>query len=185
MNTVSEFEQRRAALIAEINEAFDGVTREDGITLHEAIALDNYASQQDEKMAARRLDRETCWQEVTDKEICECQSALSFLDWKGFRYYIPAFMIIGLRQMQWPSAHWQIDPNGILHTSSYHLVYFYPKSMRESEPSLIAEKYHFTKVQCRAVANSLRFIIEFEAMSADEVTVKAVEKWERFANETI
>jgi len=181
MNSVAEFEERRVALIAEINEAFDGVTREDGITLHEAIALDDYASQE-ETMAARRLDRETRWQEVPDEEICKCQSALSFLDWKGFRYYIPAFMIIGLRQMQWPSVHWQNDPNGILHTSSYHLLHFYPKSLRGSEPSLIVEKYHFTPVQCRAVASFLGFIIEFEAMSADEVTVKAVEKWERFAS---
>ena len=91
MNSVSEFEKRRAELIAEINEAFDGVAREDGITLHEGVAIDDYKSSEErphdvsiKKGAGRRC---------RDKDVIECGSPLSFLDQKGFRYYIPVFIL--------------------------------------------------------------------------------------------
>jgi len=175
------FEDRREALIAEINEAFDGVSRGYGITLHEAIAIDDYASQE-ERMAARRRDREARWQDVTDQDILECPSALSFLDPEGFRYYVPTFMILGLKRLQLPRFDPRDDQEGILHSSSYHLLYFYPKSLRESEPALFIEKYHFSTPQCRAIANFLRLLVDSDEYGADEATIKAVERWERFAN---
>jgi hypothetical protein len=175
------FEERRDALIAEINHAFDGVSRGYGITLHEAIALDDYASQ-GERMAARRRDRESSWQEVTDKDVLECQSALSFLDPEGFRYYIPVFMILGLRYLQVPRRDASHDAAGILHSASYHLLHFYPKSLRQSEPALFVDKYGFSNAQCRVIARFLRLIIDCEEWGADEVTLEAVERWEQFAN---
>jgi hypothetical protein len=42
-----------------------------------------------------------------DNDIFACCSALSFLDEKGFRYYIPAFMVYGLK-------HWGIIGTGFL-----------------------------------------------------------------------
>lgn len=181
MSETTTFEERRDAVIAEINHAFDGVSRGYGITLHEAIALDDYASQK-ERMAARRRDREACWQDVTDEDILECPSALSFLDAEGFRYYIPTFMILGLNCLQVPRFDPRDDPQGILHTSSFHLLNFYPKSLRESEPGLFVDKYRFSKAQCRAIANFLRLIVDADEYGADETTIQAVERWERFAN---
>ena len=180
MSEPTTFADRRDALIAEINEAFDGVSRGYGITLHEAIALDDYASQE-ERMAARRRDRETRWQDVTDQDIRECPSALSFLDPEGFRYYIPTFMILGLKRVQLPRFDPRDDQEGILHSSSYHLLNFYPKSLRESEPALFVDKYSFSKAQCRAIAHFLRFTIDCEEYGAADAVIKAVEKWERFA----
>jgi hypothetical protein len=181
MSEANTFEERRDALIAEINHAFDGVSRGYGITLHEAIALDDYAPQE-ERMAARRRDRESSWQEVTDQDVLECQSALSFLDPEGFRYYIPTFMILGLKLMQLPRFDARDDQAGILHSSSYHLLHFYPKSLRQSEPALFVDKYRFSNAQCRVIAKFLRLIIDCEEWGADEVTVNAVERWEQFAN---
>ena len=175
MSNVSEFESRRAALVAEISAAFDGVPREGGTTLHEAEAMDD-RKPPEEQRAARRLDPETKWQEVPDADIFACCAALSFLNEKGFRYYIPAFMLYGLR-------HWGDDWNGILNSCEYHLLHDYPKSLRQSDPASIAGKYRFTDAQSKAVARFLRFIIDSDETKADRATVEAVERWERYAQE--
>jgi Cysteine-rich CPCC len=82
-------EDTRLALIAQITAAFDGIKREDGITLHEARALDDYADRQ----KARKLDSESQWQDVPDELIEYFFDIFAFFDAKGFRYYIPAYMI--------------------------------------------------------------------------------------------
>lgn len=175
MSNVSEFENRRNTLVAEITAAFDGVSREDGTTLHGAQAIDDWKSPEEQR-PARHLDLEERWQDVPDADIFACCSALSFLDERGFRYYIPAFMIYGLR-------HWGDDWNGILNSCEYHLLHDYPKSLRKSEPAAIASKYQFTNAQSKAVARFLRFIIDFDELAGDRATVEAVVRWERFATE--
>ena len=172
MSSTPEFESRRAALIAEIEAAFDGVSREDGTTLHEAEAGDDFRPEKEQR-AARLLDRETRWQDVPGEDIDACCSALSFLDAKGFRYYVPAFMIHGLKR-------WGDDWDGILHSCEYHLLHEPGKSLRQSEPASIAAKFQFTKAQSEAVARFLRFIVESHVLGAGKATVQAVEKWERF-----
>jgi hypothetical protein len=175
MSNVSEFESRRAALVAEISTAFDGVSRKGGTTLHEAEAMDDWKSPEEQR-AARRLDPETRWQEVPDADIYACCSALSFLNEEGFRYYLPAFMVYSLR-------HWGDDWNGILNACEYHLLHEAPKSLRQSDPANIAGKYQLTAAQSKAVARFLRFIIDFDETQAARATVEAVERWERYAQE--
>lgn len=172
MGNANEFEHRRRALLAEIAAAFDGVSREGGTTLHEAVALDDRESLE-EQQAARRLDTELRWQDVPDEDIFACCSALSFLNEKGFRYYIPAFMTFGLRR-------WEDDWNMILNSCVHHLLQDYPKSLRQSDPAAIAGKFQFTAAQSRAVASFLRFVIDFDQTQAAPSTVQAIEKWERY-----
>jgi hypothetical protein len=175
MSNVSEFESRRGALLAEITTAFAGVSREGATTLHEAQAMDDRKSPE-EQLAARRLDPERRWQDVPDADISACCSALSFLDEKGFRYYIPAFMTYSLR-------HWDDDWNGVRNSCEYHLLHDYPKSLRKSDPASIAGKYQFTDAQSGAVARFLRFIVDFDETKADRATLEAVERWERYVQE--
>ncbi len=78
-------------LLALIETAFDGVTRDDGITLHQAVVIDDYGSEE-EFISARDLDTEIRWQDVPDSDISTNTSIFSFLDPKGFRYYLPASM---------------------------------------------------------------------------------------------
>jgi hypothetical protein len=169
-----DFERRRDALIAEITAAFDGVEREDGITLHEAQALDDRMSEAEQR-AARSRDTEERWQDVPDKDIAWCSSALSFLDGKGFRYYFPAFMIYALKHWDDPE-----DNGSILSSCFYHMIQDYPASVRKSEPATIASKKNFTNAQSKAVAAFLRFVIDFYDVYARRVNVEAVEKWENF-----
>lgn len=86
------YEQKKAALIEEITAAFNGVSREDGVTLHEAMALDDYGGPE-ERQKARAQDTENRWQDVPDEDIRSSDAVLNFLDPKGFRYYIPAFLV--------------------------------------------------------------------------------------------
>ncbi|MDQ1611392.1 MAG: hypothetical protein QOG00_1323 [Pyrinomonadaceae bacterium] len=170
----SNFETRRDALVAQITAAFDGVSREDGTTLHEAEALDDRKSAREQR-AARALDLEERWQDVPDKEIAWCCHALSFLDAKGFRYYLPAFMRYGLRHRGDP------DDNGFILSSCMHqLTQDFPTSVRKSDPAKMARVWNFTNAQSRAVAAFLRFVIEFEDGYARQATVEMVEKWEEF-----
>ena len=83
----------RDAVISSIVAAFDGVGRGNGITIHEAEAIDYYPGSQKE---ARLLDTEMRWQDIPD-HVIETTPSLAFLDAEGFRYYIPAYMIWTLR----------------------------------------------------------------------------------------
>jgi hypothetical protein len=179
MSNQTNRDHHRQELIAEIVAAFDGVEREDGITIHEALAIDDYKSAE-EQLAARGLDTEQRWQDVPAEAIVACDSALSFLDPKGFRYYLPAFMVCGLTNLD-------NDAGGAIDTCKYHLLHEYPRSLRKSDPASIAAKYGFTDAQCRAIAHFLRFAVgDDDAFTVQHATtLQAVAKWELFANDPV
>ncbi|MBE9064769.1 hypothetical protein IQ256_27860 [cf. Phormidesmis sp. LEGE 11477] len=144
------YEQRKQALIQEITLAFEGVSREEGVTLHEATVLDDYGGPE-ERAKARARDTEQSWQAVPESDIRLTDAVLSFLDDKGFRYYIPAYMVWYLRH---------IDDEASIHRSTtfdsvvFHLTYF-DQGLSEGG---IPEKFKlFTAAQGRAIAHFLLF----------------------------
>lgn len=170
-------EERLNKLIAEITAAFDGVSREDGVTLHEAKAIDDWKPFE-EAQAARQLDTEQRWQDVPEEDLLTSDSPLPFFDPKGFRYYLPAFMLCGLKD-------WENDSSGILHSCGYNLLHEPQKSLRQSEPASIVAKYSFTDAQCKAIACFLRFVVgkDDEYTRVERPTLQAVEKWEKLVKE--
>lgn len=94
-----ESDALRDQVIDEILRAFADVAREDGVTLHEAAVIDDYGSA-DERTAARRLDTDRRWQDVPDRLIEEYSDTLSFVDVKGFRFYLPAYMVWTVRHLE-------------------------------------------------------------------------------------
>jgi hypothetical protein len=86
-------------IIGEIARAFAGVRRDDGVTLHEADVIDRRGTDH-ERAAARAKDREVRWEDVPAAAIEQHDWILSFLDVKGFRYYIPAYMTWVLRNYE-------------------------------------------------------------------------------------
>jgi hypothetical protein len=80
------------AMIAEITAAFDGVAREEGITLHEAEGRDCRFSPE-ELVEERKKDTDRHWREVRDEWLAKLPMAICFLDAKGLRYYMPAIML--------------------------------------------------------------------------------------------
>lgn len=78
-------------LLHQIWWAFRKVRLEDGISMTQARAMDDYMSPE-QCQKARRADQEESWTDLTDDKIEKYNDVLTFLDTKGFRFYIPAFM---------------------------------------------------------------------------------------------
>ena len=89
----------RDALLAEIHEAFPGGSRQGGVSWSEADVIDDYGSP-DQRAAARARDRDTRWQDLVDDPNWNPSDGghWSFLDAIGFRYYLPAAMVLAVRQ---------------------------------------------------------------------------------------
>jgi hypothetical protein len=82
-------------LINIIEIAFDGTQQPKDITLHVAEAYDNYDYSHDKRNYEK--DYIGRWQDVPKEHIEKCQSALSFVDKIGMRFYLPAYMVWCLR----------------------------------------------------------------------------------------
>ena len=71
------------AVIEQVANAFAGVKREEGITLHEADVIDDYGTEE-ERTLARAQDLEENWEDVSAKDIETYDWILNHLDAKGF-----------------------------------------------------------------------------------------------------
>jgi hypothetical protein len=89
-------ERQRKALIKKITLAFQNTKLEDGITIHQARALDDYEDPQ----PARKIDSHLTWPEIPDPWLENFSDVFPFMDAKGFRYYIPAYMIWCLKSQK-------------------------------------------------------------------------------------
>ncbi|MEA5573025.1 DUF6714 family protein [Calothrix sp. UHCC 0171] len=87
--TIDDYaEKTRLELIEKINVAFKDVVLEDGVSLHEARALDDY----EDSMQARQIDCKVPWQEIPNDWIEKFHDVFAFMDAKGFRHAVPAYM---------------------------------------------------------------------------------------------
>ena len=84
-------------LVNIIADAFRGVEQPIEITLHVAEAHGNYDGENDEKH--RQKDFVGAWESIPEEHIASCQHALSFLDKIGMRYYLPAYMVWTLKNL--------------------------------------------------------------------------------------
>jgi hypothetical protein len=90
-------EQRAQQIIEMIDAAFSRVTLGNGIGLHQAQGLDDYA---DERTCAalRAKDEKADWHRIDRSTLNACHSSLSFFDAEGMRFHLPAFLIASLLQ---------------------------------------------------------------------------------------
>jgi hypothetical protein len=79
-------------LIRTIREAFRDVKLEDGVSLNMTEYNDSGGSVERFKQLAVNDERDD-WQRIDDKTLEEFTVTFSFTDWKGFRFYLPAYMI--------------------------------------------------------------------------------------------
>jgi hypothetical protein len=149
------YEQKKIALIEEITAAFDGVSREDGVTLHEATVLDDYGSLE-ERAEARKQDTEDNWQDVPEEDIRFTDAVLSFLDPKGFHYYIPAYVVWYLRNID------NEDPNYWSNTFGSVIFHLAAGFHGEVDDFYLSKFKLFTPEQAKAIAHFLVFEAERE-----------------------
>ena len=157
---IPNYEARKAALIEEITAAFDGVSRQGGVSMLEARVIDDYGSDE-ERAKARRQDNETRWQDVPDEKIGggNGHEALSFLDPIGFHYYLPAYLVWYLRNVD---SDWD---HNTLSSVDFHLAAGYKKG--EIEDYYRGKYEMLSLIQTRAVAHFLEFQAEREDWFAE------------------
>ena len=88
-------------LICSIREAFRDVTLEDGVSLNMTEYNDSSGMVDRFRQLAATDERED-WQKIEDKTLEQFIVTFSFTDWKGFRFYLPAYMIWTIRH---PDSH--------------------------------------------------------------------------------
>ena len=87
---------REDNLIAEIDKAFADVQLEDGVSLNMTEYNDSGGSVEHYADRAKR-DERMDWRRIDGKTLQKFTSTFSFTDLKGFRFYIPAYMIWAVR----------------------------------------------------------------------------------------
>jgi len=131
-------------LINEISEAFAKVSLEDGIGILEAEALDLCES--DKKLEkARKSDFRKKWNEIPESIIEEHYSALCFMDAKGLRFNLPAYMIFALK-------NWEHSASASIDAPIYALANVESEQFQE-------EWSIFTIEQRKAITKFLKYMV--------------------------
>lgn len=164
-------QEKLSSLIEEISSAFNGVSRENGVSLHEAEVIDAYGSDA-ERAEARKQDTDCKWQDVLDEDIENHHSILSFLCPKGFRYYIPAYMI-------WTLKNYKTSGSSSVDSTIYAFDLSEDQDMQEWAMSRFSI---LTPEQSKAICHFLRFMVEHGDGHADDyVAQRALDNhWSRF-----
>ncbi len=130
-------------VIEQIRKAFRDVTLEDGIGILESDAIDGCVSDK-RREQARNNDFRQNWETIPEEVIEENYSALCFMDPKGLRFNLPAYMIFALKNFR-SSSSASVDA----------AIYALCKEPEE----LDGEWKIFTQAQREAIASFLKFMI--------------------------
>ncbi len=90
------------SLVSAMERAFATVSR-GLITLHEAEVIDHHGTDA-ERRKAQTHDPEADWRDIPESSIGDCLNALPHLDPISWRFYLPAFMRLGLRTLGSPRS---------------------------------------------------------------------------------
>jgi hypothetical protein len=151
----------RSSIIAEITAAFEGVQLKDGVTLHQARAMDDYESLEAQRKV-RLNDTEHRWQDISDEKLRHFHDVFPYLDYTGFRFYIPAFMI-------WVLKHLDDEDAGFNCSAVYQFQHHYRPD------SSVTEK------QGRAVCRFLRYLAQYRDLVEVKEALDA--GWNRYCPE--
>ncbi len=95
--TKGNISERRAAIARDIRRAVADVLLDDGVSLHGGWLVDDeYYPSVEQLAAARALDTDIDWTEVSPSVINKLSDAIPFLDARGRHYYLPAFRAFAL-----------------------------------------------------------------------------------------
>jgi len=90
------FEHSRLRILEPIEKAFRDTKLDGGFTIHQRDAVDDYASEEIFEASAKK-DPEIRWQDIPRSKIEKLGVSLTFLDPKGIRFHLPAFMRCALQ----------------------------------------------------------------------------------------
>ena len=156
----------RELIIAAVETAFAGVLREGGTTLHESLAMDNHGGA--EALAeARALDADGPWTDIPEEDIRCNPEIFAFLDFKGYRYYLPAYI-------NWSLRHFDSSDSA---SSDYVVYALNPQGPLWNVRLSYFER--FSQEQKVAVTRFLRFMAKQEASADTWAALQALNNyWE-------
>ncbi|MEM8737488.1 MAG: DUF6714 family protein [Planctomycetota bacterium] len=174
-HTLDEFDKTRLEeVLDDIENAFRGVTRAGGVSLHETVEIDSYGF--DRSHPNDNSDTGHDWRQVPTKDLAEVCGigGISFLDPIGWRYYLPAYMT------WWLNEGYNSDS-----IASDNLVYSLQLARSDSNGlrRYSLERYETLNTeQSKAVARFLIYIRDFAEDSSDrEDAAKALDSyWQQF-----
>jgi hypothetical protein len=171
----SDVQQEAEGVIELIRHAFRDVSRENGVTLHEALVIDEYGSEA-ERSAARKLDTDCHWEDVPGQLIEASESVLCFVDARGLRYYLPAYMVWSLRHFRTSESFSHNHTICSLHLSPSGRLRHWDLDRFEV----------FNDEQARAICGFLRFMAQQDEdiVFADTARQALCAYWGKFCDET-
>ena len=90
----------KETLIENIRKAFNGVTLDKGIGLHEAQGLDDFVDAE-KLLKLRNKDEKNNWEAIPLESICKYSSSIYFFDPKGMRFHLPLFLIFDVLEKEY------------------------------------------------------------------------------------
>lgn len=161
----AELQAKREHLVAEIHAAFDGVSRDGGVSWNETFVIDAHGSDE-ARRNARRCDKDQSWTDLASDETWDCgpgNGGWVFLDPISFRYYLPAAMLRYIHVGSKAATCFSLDTQLTMNKATK------PGGFRDREWKL--EKWSLLNDrQKRCVAQFVRFMIaqqEFEYHDVD------------------
>lgn len=130
------------SLMVKLEQAFGEVKRDGGVSLHQLELLDSLiGAHRDDLAGAEKLDPEYDWQQIADEDLCSLLPfpfGLFFLDARGFRFYIPAYIRLIVRSWARDSSLFlplDLGPWPMFEGTPYHQAKYYAllsKAQREA-----------------------------------------------------
>ena len=177
---ISNYQARKAALIEEIIAAFDGVSREGGVSLSEAEVIDDYGDAGERHMA-RQQDTDVRWEEITIEQLAGNWPSI-FLGSIGFRYYMPAFLLYFLYAFDVSSE--ENSDYGEAVSYNHDLIIF-QLTVRDTEGEIedhfLSNMRIFNPAQSRAVAHFLQLDAERADIHLREQTEREAQRRSRIS----
>jgi hypothetical protein len=112
-------------VVRSIRDAFRGIKLEDGVSLNMTEYNDSGGSAEHFRQLAADDERDD-WQAIDDKTLEKFTVTFSFTDWKGFRFYLPAYMIYALTH---PESTAGIGDSTIFHLDPSSISKLYGKTL--------------------------------------------------------
>jgi len=144
-------------LISSIKTAFDGVPRSD-TSLRQFRLTDRFGMSReitDSEWDAAGFGRtDTRWQEIPDSEIQECGVLLAHMQARDFLYYLPAYMLKAVRDIQDGSTGSEI-------VGSFVSCVYPSNRSTSSRAYTLSQLSLLTQPQWHAISEFLKFVAEF------------------------
>ncbi len=140
-------------VLKQLEEAFKGITLEDGVSLGETIELDDFRKIPKDSIA-RGNDETNDWKELTRRKDFQktCwNGGVTFFDAKGFRFHLPAYLTLDLR-------------SNVLGDITQLVISNLTKPHKEREEGFTI----FSEQQRAAVYNAVMYIHKYEIYPLNE-----------------